>query len=125
MLNLACAFAAYVVNASWEVALLACAAWLASRWLQRCGPEAEHRIWVAALGMGIVMPMLPVMSSLLLSPLSAAGAGSVSVRMAAASGTASLGSGVLGLPVWLLAAVAIVYGGSVLWASARLLSRMA
>jgi TonB family protein len=125
MLNLACAFAAYVVNASWEVALLAGAAWLASRWLRRCGPEAEHRVWVAALVMGIAMPMLPVMSSLWVSPLPAAGAGSASIRMAAAAGTGSLGSGVLGLPVWLLAGLAIVYGCSVLWASARLLSRMA
>lgn len=58
-------FASYVVNAVWEVALIAAVAWLTSRLLKRLGPQAEHTVWVAALAMSVVTPALSVPRSLL------------------------------------------------------------
>lgn len=57
--------ASYVVNAVWQVALIAAVAWLTSRLLKRLGPQAEHTVWVAALAMSVVTPALPSLVSLL------------------------------------------------------------
>ena len=46
----------YLFNALWQIPLLFAAAWLASRLLRRFGPHAEHRLWVGALLLQIVLP---------------------------------------------------------------------
>ena len=51
--------ASYAVNALWQVPLLAAAGWVLARMLRRMGPEAEHRLWVAVLGLAVLLPAVP------------------------------------------------------------------
>lgn len=123
MHSLACALAAYAVNASWEIPLLACAGWVASRWVRRCGPRAEHQVWTAVLVLGIVVPMGPWLASPGTLP-GAAGAGAASVGMSLAGGSGTLRGGAVVLPEWLLGTIAALYGCCVLVALGRLLLRL-
>jgi beta-lactamase regulating signal transducer with metallopeptidase domain len=54
----------YVVNAAWQVAILAFAAWGLSRLVKRAGPELQHKIWVATLILATLAPATPVIQSL-------------------------------------------------------------
>jgi TonB family protein len=49
----------YLINSVWEVALVAAAGWLVSRFLKRLGPQAEHITWVSTLALAIITPVLP------------------------------------------------------------------
>jgi TonB family protein len=107
--------ASYVVNAVWEVALIAGVAWLTSRLLKRLGPQAEHKVWVAALAMSVVTPALPVLRSLLqLATGSRMGSAAV-ITTASGDGSAAAYGGVFALSAfwmwWLLAgyAATLVY----------------
>jgi beta-lactamase regulating signal transducer with metallopeptidase domain len=53
----------YVVNAVWQVAILAAAAWLLSRLAKPAGPELQHKIWVATLILATLAPATPVIQS--------------------------------------------------------------
>jgi hypothetical protein len=50
----------YVVNAVWQIAVLASAAWGLSRLVKPAGAELQHKIWVAALMLAIFVPASPV-----------------------------------------------------------------
>jgi beta-lactamase regulating signal transducer with metallopeptidase domain len=50
----------YVVNAVWQVAVLASAGWGLSRLVKPAGPELEHKIWVATLMLATFVPATPV-----------------------------------------------------------------
>ncbi|MGB9146923.1 MAG: hypothetical protein WCC14_13935, partial [Acidobacteriaceae bacterium] len=67
MNSLACAFAAYLLNALWIVPLAAAAAWLAARILRKLGPRAQHLVWIVALVLAVVLPIFPLLGSLLAS----------------------------------------------------------
>jgi beta-lactamase regulating signal transducer with metallopeptidase domain len=51
----------YVVNAVWQVAVLASAGWALSRLVKRAGPDLQHRIWVAALMLATLVPATPML----------------------------------------------------------------
>jgi len=53
------AIASYAVNALWQAPLAAAAAWAVARLLRRAGARAQHRVWVAALLLMVVLPALP------------------------------------------------------------------
>jgi beta-lactamase regulating signal transducer with metallopeptidase domain len=53
----------YVVNAVWQVAVLAAAGWCLSRWVRPAGPELQHKIWVATLILATLVPATPVIQS--------------------------------------------------------------
>ncbi len=53
----------YVVNAVWQVAVLASAGWCLSRWVKPAGPELQHRIWVATLILATFVPATPMIQS--------------------------------------------------------------
>ncbi len=53
-----------LVNAVWQVAVIAAAGWLASRVLKRLGPRAEHVGWVATLVVAVLTPAVPLLRSL-------------------------------------------------------------
>jgi TonB family protein len=55
----------YLANAVWMAAVVAAAGWLASGFLKRVGPQAEHVGWVATLGIAIVAPAAPLLRRLL------------------------------------------------------------
>ncbi len=46
----------YIVNALWQVPFLAAGAWLLVRAL-RPGPLMQHRLWLAVLGLAVVLPV--------------------------------------------------------------------
>jgi beta-lactamase regulating signal transducer with metallopeptidase domain len=50
------ALAEYIVNALWQVPFLAGGAWLLVRVL-RPGPLMQHRLWLAVLGLAVVLPV--------------------------------------------------------------------
>jgi hypothetical protein len=50
------ALAEYIVNALWQVPLLAGGAWLLIR-VARPGPQMQHRVWLAVLGLALLLPM--------------------------------------------------------------------
>jgi hypothetical protein len=61
MSNSACPWlTSYVVNAVWQVAVLAFAGWGLARLVQRAGPEIQHKIWVATLMLATIAPATPV-----------------------------------------------------------------
>ncbi|MBN9614949.1 MAG: energy transducer TonB, partial [Acidobacteriales bacterium] len=85
MSNLSGFVVSYLVNAVWEVVLIAGAGWLVSRMVKRVGPQAEHVVWVSTLGLATVMPALPLLRWLLaLLYVPHAGGGSSSITVAAA-----------------------------------------
>ncbi len=49
-------FLSYLFNALWQIPLLFAAAWLAARMLRRTDPRVEHRIWVGALLLQVMLP---------------------------------------------------------------------
>src|SRR5947209_20194668 len=53
----------YVVNAVWQVTVLASAGWCLSRWVKLAGPELQHKIWVATLILATFVPATPVIQS--------------------------------------------------------------
>ena len=55
----------YVVNAVWQVAALAVAAWLIARWVKPAGPELQHKIWVVTLILATLAPATPAIRSYL------------------------------------------------------------
>lgn len=114
-LSLMCALAAYTMNAAWEIPLLAGAGWVGSRWVRRCGPGDEHRLWVGVLVWGIAMPVLPMFNSLLLAPLVRGGdAGGAAVAGGAGTGSRVIGAGLgpLGLPEWAIVGLCALCLGS-------------
>ena len=108
--------ASYVVNSMWEVALIAGVAWLTSRLLNRLGPQAEHKVWVAALALSVVTPALPILRSLLqLVTGSRMGTAAAVITTAPGDGSTAAHGGVFVLSAfwmwWLLAgyAATLVY----------------
>jgi TonB family protein len=46
----------YLLNSVWQIPLVSAAAWIAARIARPTGPQLEHRIWVGALFLEIVLP---------------------------------------------------------------------
>jgi TonB family protein len=49
----------YLSHSAVTLAVLGAVAWLGDRLLRRVGPQAQHRMWVAALLAGVALPLLP------------------------------------------------------------------
>ena len=49
----------YLTHSAVTLAVLGAVAWLGDRLLRRVGPQAQHRMWVAALLAGVLLPLLP------------------------------------------------------------------
>jgi len=47
----------YLLNSLWQIPLVFCAAWIASRLARTAGPRMEHRIWVGALLLEVLLPL--------------------------------------------------------------------
>ncbi len=116
---------AYMLNSLWQVPLVFCAAWLAARMVRGIGVRMEHRVWVAALLMQVLLPMCafrieniwPYVSGLISWIRGGSGAdGAVRVVF----GTTHVPEmGLLRLPSLALWAMVVTYAGSVLYFAAR------
>jgi TonB family protein len=112
---------AYLLNSLWQVPLLFAAGWLAARALRSVGAEAEHRVWVVTLLLQSLLPAGSVFSFDWLRTFSFIGwnaskASEAQVSVVMGGGT---GIGVLPLPGWLLATIAISYAVVIAWFAGR------
>jgi TonB family protein len=118
----------YLLNSLWQVPVIFTAGWIAARMARRSGPELEHRVWVVALLLQVLLPacrfrpggLIHDIVGLVLRRSSGAGG---EVRVAIGTGVTS-GLSMAWLSNEVLTAVLVVYGCSVLYFAARLGWRM-
>jgi TonB family protein len=116
----------YLLNSLWQLPMVFAAAWLVSRLVRRVDSRMEHRVWVSALLLEVVLPachfrlgeLLREMWWLVL-PGWGGGAAQGQIRIAIGAGAAH-GNGVLRLPAVVLGGVAVAYGCSLLYFAGRL-----
>ncbi|HEX4029775.1 MAG TPA: M56 family metallopeptidase [Terracidiphilus sp.] len=116
----------YLVNSLWQIPLLFASGWLAARAVRALGPSAEHRVWVSAL---LLQVLLPAASTIpwenLRTFLNFSGGqlnnGQPHVSVVMGPGAAF---GNPHLPAWLLAALAIAYIAMTAWFAARFVWRL-
>ncbi|HEY9126741.1 MAG TPA: M56 family metallopeptidase [Acidobacteriaceae bacterium] len=61
----------FILNAAWQIALVYLAAWLMARLMRPLGAHAEHRVWVGALLLELLLPLCRLHPDELLSRLTA------------------------------------------------------
>ena len=114
---------AYALNSLWQVPLMFCVAWIVARLMRRLGPAMEHRVWLTALLLEVILPACVLRLAGLWSQLrhfilgaSADPGGHVRVTIGAANthGIATL------IPPRVLSVVLIAYACSVLYFCLRL-----
>jgi TonB family protein len=117
-------FLSYLFNALWQIPLLFVAAWIAARMLHRTDPRVEHRIWVGALLLQVMLPACDFhVTSLwhaLLNLLSSTGtvsSGGVHIFLGSA---ATGGGGTLRLPFALEAGLVLAWMCCIVYFAARL-----
>lgn len=115
----------YALNALWQVPIVFAAAWIAARISRRSGPAFQHRLWASALVVEALLPACPLqpfeaLRALLhwLSSLTAA-APQTGAQVTVVMGPAQAQGG-LHLSPLLLAAIALLYAGSLMYFAARL-----
>jgi TonB family protein len=119
----------YLLNSLWQVPVIFAAGWMAARMARRSGPELEHRVWVIALLLQVVLPACRFRLGSLIHEIvglilrGSVGAGG-EVRVTVGAGVPN-GLSIAWLSNEVLAVVAMVYGCSVLYFAARLGWRMA
>lgn len=115
----------YLLNSLWQAPLLFAAAWLAARLLSRQSPEWEHRTWVIALFAQVLLPCVKFspllwqsLREIIFRPATfGLEKGSIQILMGPASPAST---GLLHLPSWLVAALAVIYVMALLFACTRL-----
>ena len=117
---------AYLFNAMWQAPLISVAAWAAARLLRSEHPRVEHRLWVIALLVDVVLPACDPRSLNLMGAVRAvlfwghAGDGRAAhVNVLFGSGIAL--DGPYGVAEWLRAGTALAFLSGVLFVLARLL----
>ncbi len=114
----------YVLNSLWQIPLIFIAAWIAARLARKSGPRIEHRIWVSALILEIILPGCPIQPADLwrgLAALLSFGAGRHDGEARIVLGPAiANGAGALHFPPFFVAALLIAYSAVLLYVSGRL-----
>jgi TonB family protein len=118
----------YLLNSLWQVPVIFAAGWIAARMARRSGPLMEHRVWVIALLLQVMLPacwfrprgLIHEIVGLILRGQVVAGG---EVRVVVGAGVTS-GLSMAWLSTEMLAVVAGVYWCSVLYFVARLGWRM-
>jgi TonB family protein len=111
---------AYLINSAWQIPLIFLAAWLAARTARRSGPAPEHRIWVTALFLEIIIPACSLSPNQILQLLHWTNThDAAQANIIALTGPAYAHQH-LWLPAQLLTLLAIAYACSIAWFAARL-----
>jgi TonB family protein len=117
----------YLFNALWQIPLLFAAALIAARMLRRTTPLAEHRIWVGALLLEVVLPACDLRFAALLSrilswisPWSWQQGSSGNGRVRVLLGPGEINGNLLHLPSALVIGIAVAYECTVLYFAGRL-----
>lgn len=114
----------YLLNALWQVPVIFLVATLAARLARSAGPHVEHRIWVAALVLQVVLPACafgPALRGIFLSLISRR-SGHVTTQITILNATAADNG--LHLATMVASAALIVYIAVLLYLAARLLYRL-
>ncbi len=120
MSNFEATLAEYVVNAFWQVPLLAGAGWIACRLLGRLGALAQHRMWVVVLFGSVILPACQGTTAWRWTVLDSSAGRLASSRVLAGEVAAMHAPRALMLPGLLLHAVCLLYVGIFVFALARL-----
>ena len=118
MSNVSLLLTSYAINAAWQVAALCAAAWILARLLHRTGPEVQHRIWVAALIFGTLVPITPMLRFYFVGEAAPVNTFAPTVSIPGVP-TAPLDSG-LALPVLAIDLIAGLYAAALLFFAVRL-----
>jgi TonB family protein len=116
----------YLLNSLWQVPLVFLAAWLVARLVRRTGAQMEHRVWVSALLLELILPacslhpgdLLRELWGFVLSAANGNPAGG-QIRVVTAAGTTH-GNNLLRLSSSILHGVTAVYGCTLLYIVVRL-----
>ena len=116
----------YLLNALWQVPLIFAATWIMARIAHRTGPHIEHRLWVAALFLEVLLPACRLRVTELLQSLwttlrmSLAGTADGSNVRILTGPAHTNSSGLLHLSPRTLIAISAIYGGTLLYFIGRL-----
>lgn len=115
----------YLLNSLWQLPLLFAAAWLTTRSLRRAGPATQHRIWVSALFLQLLLPACTLSPRQLLNALASlipwhTAHNTTTALITITTGPAQAHNG-LQLPALLLTAIVTTYAFTLLYFTARLL----
>jgi hypothetical protein len=111
----------YLTHSAVSLAIVGAVARLGDRMLHKVGPQAQHRLWVAALLLGAALPMVP--TGLLTSYFSHGDASGVGRTATVTYQAIAAAAGRWTIPPLLLAALAAAYLLTVLLSVTRLLWR--
>lgn len=107
----------YLTHSAVSLAIVGAVAWLGDRMLHKAGPQAQHRLWVAALLLGAALPMVP--AALLTSYFGHADASGLGRTVTVTYQTIAAAAGRWTIPPLLLTALAAGYLLTVLLSVAR------
>ena len=124
MSSLAAFFSSYLVNALWQIPLLAGTGWVICRFSKRLGPVVLHRIWVAVLFTCILLPFGHAWKGMLRLSTAASEAGSASVELASDQMVLVHRRGVLRMPAGVIDALSGLYLALFLFFLSRLVISM-
>ena len=116
----------YLLNSLWQIPMIFGAAWLIASLARRINSKMEHRVWVSALLLQVVLPACHLHPREILRELSQLGSWGWGAHLArgqvlvAMGPIATGGSGVLRLSSQFLARLAFVFSCSLLYFSGRL-----
>lgn len=118
-----CSIVSYVLNAAWQIPLIAGAGWVASRVTRRWGSAPQHRVWAATWLLSLITPILPtcrdIAYSMGLSGRSAETARS-SIGLHGAAAVGAVQAGTLPMPAWLIWLIFSLYAGTLIYFAAKL-----
>ncbi|MDW5264856.1 MULTISPECIES: M56 family metallopeptidase [Acidobacteriaceae] len=111
----------YLVNSLWQVPLVCLAGYGCARLVRRMGPQAEHRVWVAALMIAAILPACvgAVFGMPRIFGGAGVGAGATAVQVEMGRFT-QVGGASLYLPLWLRHGATMLYLGFALFLCGRL-----
>ena len=113
----------YLANALWQVPLVFGAAWIAARLARRAGAAVEHRVWVAALLLDAVLPAARLDLRAVWDGVTALFVGRSGGHQGAVGvvvGAGAVHGDGLRLPGFVLAGIALIFVGAVVYCAARL-----
>ncbi len=118
----------FLLNAVWQIPLIVCVAYFAARLTRRNGPQWEHRIWVGALLVELLLPFgqlnLRPAAAFLLSIFKPASPSAAGGSVGTFTGTAVTASPGWQLPPALIACALIAWAGAILYFTGRLVWRL-
>jgi beta-lactamase regulating signal transducer with metallopeptidase domain len=111
----------YALNAAWLTAVLGAAVWCIARCFRRAGLELQHKLWVTALFLAIILPATPLLP-LFFSPSAKLDSGTISGNVPTdflSGDPAGRGSDLI-LPTLMVHVISALYLGSLLFFVLRL-----